>query len=86
MVLSSSQVVDNVNTVSRVFFFFLRKGEKETEDHLKKDCRERRSKADWKSCNVAEAAALDRECWLENLTALCATSEATGDKVNDDEE
>ena len=31
-----------------------------------------RNKAGWKSWNVAKAAARDRECWFENVSALCA--------------
>ena len=31
-----------------------------------------RNKAGWKSWNVAKAAARDRECWSENVSALCA--------------
>ena len=31
-----------------------------------------RNKAGWKSWNVAKAAARNRECWSENVSALCA--------------
>ena len=49
------------------------KGERETKDHLEKDCREgERDKAGWKSWNVAKAAARNREYWAKSVTALCA--------------
>ena len=31
-----------------------------------------RYKAGWKSWNAAKAVARDRECWSENVSALCA--------------
>ena len=31
-----------------------------------------RNRAGWKSWNVAKATARDRECWSENVSALCA--------------
>ena len=34
--------------------------------------RERNKKAGWKSWNVAKAVVGDRECWSENVSALCA--------------
>ena len=49
------------------------KSEREAKDHLEKTCSEReRNKAGWKSWNVAKPGARDRECWSENVLALCA--------------
>ena len=46
------------------------KGERETNDHLEKDCF--RNDSGCKSWIVAKVAARNRECWSENVSPLCA--------------
>ena len=48
------------------------KKHEELEGDLRPLLREReRKKAGWKCGNVAKTAARDRECWSENVSALC---------------
>ena len=48
------------------------KGERETEEHLRRTVEKERNKEGSKGWNVAKAAAQNRQCWFENVTALCA--------------
>ena len=55
------------------------KDERETKDHLEKDCRE--DKAGWKSWNVAKAAARNRELLGSLSTRVFETQTVTGSEL-----